>query len=431
MDAVVDVLGRVRASVFAVDGGGEVADAADGYLNLAIGFLGRLAPDDGDTGTLVNLGVDVGWNVGEVDYGDTGVFELVRPMHHVVTYFRAAQDARAGPLRGKPDLRVGFEAGFHHSVDNLNPDSPLASKLRRLLVFYERKLTTDQARLLSIVALFRSPVAEEPVVRLARGLFGKRRKAPLRDDATLAGDLRLLHLRGVLTREPIVDGQGYACHPILRDHFRILLLSERSSTARRAADLIKGRDPNEPPKSVQEIELVLVAIELLLGAGEFLAADELFRARLDNGRVFLNIPAIAEGVRCASGFVRDESLRQQCEKNLGERRLRFYLNDVGVFFSIGGRYEVAGTFLTEADAINRKTHDSVNRSLGLLNESELSVSVGRLAEATAIATESLDLALEHRVAHVLVAAYSERALAQTLSGQLGAAVYDFALANAV
>jgi hypothetical protein len=66
-----------------------------------------------------------------------------------------------------------------------------------------------------------------------------------------------------------------------------------------------------------------------------------------------------------------------------------------------------------------------------LNESELSVSVGRLAEATAIATESLDLALEHRVAHVLVAAYSERALAQTLSGQLGAAVYDFALANAV
>ena len=103
----------------------------------------------------------------------------------------------------------------------LQEGAPLKDKLRRLLAFYEKKLPPVQARLLSVVALFRTPVADETILRLARGLFGRKRKDPLPDDNTLAAELKRLQARGILTREPIEGGYGSACHPILRDHFRV------------------------------------------------------------------------------------------------------------------------------------------------------------------------------------------------------------------
>ena len=211
------------------------------------------------------------------------------------------------------------------STRGLSAGSPLNDKLRRLLTFYEQRLPPVQARLLSVVALFRSPVADETVLRLVRGLFGEVRKVPLPDDNVLAAELRKLQARGILSREPMEGGHGSACHPILRDHFRALLLGTGAATARRAADLLQGQPSDEEPRSLKEIEPVLLAIELLLDAGEFQAADELYSARLANGGVFRWIPATTAGLSCALGFVRDDTRRKQCEEKKTRGRLGFYL----------------------------------------------------------------------------------------------------------
>ena len=92
------------------------------------------------------------------------------------------------------------------------------------------------------------------MLRLARGLFGEETDAPLPDDATLAAELKRLQVRGILSREPIEGGHGNACHPILRDHFRSLLLRTGLHTARRAADLLKGPPSSEKPHTVKEME---------------------------------------------------------------------------------------------------------------------------------------------------------------------------------
>ena len=247
-----------------------------------------------------------------------------------------------------------------------------------------------QVRILGIVSLFRAPIADETVLRLVRGVFGE----ALPDDATLTTELRRLQSRGILTREPIEGGQGSACHPILRDHFRAVLLGTGADTARRAADLLTGQPSEGRPRSVKEIEPVLLAIELLLDAGDFKAADALYRNRLENGNVFQWIPALAEGLGCALGFVRDERRRERCEQQLSRRRLSFYLNDVGFFASFTGHHELALRYYGEANDIARELQDAHNLSIGLCNEAELLVFLGRLSEAQRTASEALRLATE-------------------------------------
>ena len=221
--------------------------------------------------------------------------------------------ADALPEEDRDQPRRFLDDSFH--VGALPEGASLNDKLRRLLVFYEKKLPVVQVRILGIVSLFRAPIADETVLRLARGLFGE----ALPDDATLTTELRRLQSRGILTREPIEGGQGSACHPILRDHFRAVLLGTGADTARRAADLLTGQPSEGRPRNVKEIEPVLLAIELLLDAGDFKAADALYRNRLENGEVFQWIPALAEGLGCALGFVRDERRRERCEQQLSQK----------------------------------------------------------------------------------------------------------------
>jgi hypothetical protein len=137
--------------------------------------------------------------------------------------------ADALPEEDRDQRRQFLDESFH--VGALPEGASLNDKLRRLLVFYEKKLPVVQVRLLGIVSLFRAPIADETVLRLVRGVFGE----ALPDDATLTTELRRLQSRGILTREPIEGGQGSACHPILRDHFRAVLLGTGAHTARRAA----------------------------------------------------------------------------------------------------------------------------------------------------------------------------------------------------
>ena len=329
---------------------------------------------------------------------------------------------------GERDQPGGFlEEAFRTSA--LDPDAPVAGKLRRLLVFYEGKLPPNQTRLLSIVALFRSP--EETILRLAAGLFADDEQEALPDDAALAEELGWLHRRGILTREPTQDGHGYACHPILRDHFRSLLLDEGADTARRAADLLQGAPSEEQPRSVQEIEPVLLAIELLLEAGEFQAGDELYTARLQDEFLFLSMPAFAEGLRCAMGFVANESRRQQCEEKLSRTRLSFYLNEVGLFASQSGHYELAATFYADSNAMYREMGVAGSLNIGLQNQADLSIFLGQLADSADSTAEATSLALELRDEAEIFIGYAYCGSVAALSAQVGAAARDFAIANAL
>ena len=335
--------------------------------------------------------------------------------------------AYAMPDEDRERPRRFLDSAFR--LGQLQDGAPLNDKLRRLLVFYEKKLPPVQSRLLSIVALFRTPVADETVLRLTRSLFGRKKKEPLPDDATLAAELRRLQARGILTREPIEGGHGSASHPILRDHFRALLLSTGAATARRAADLLKGKPSNVTPQSVKEIEPVLLAIELLLDAGEFNVANELYQERLEGGEVFKWIPAPTEGIACTLGFVRNETRRRQCEEKISPRTLAYYLNAVGVFAMLTGNYEIAIDCSNDSDTLDRRMEDWVALSADLRNQSYLLSTLGRLAEAQRTGTEALRLATQERVAFLVCDGYAYRGWVAALSGQVRAAAEDFALAN--
>ncbi|HEY0838345.1 MAG TPA: SIR2 family protein [Azospirillum sp.] len=317
-------------------------------------------------------------------------------------------------------------------VDALSADAPLYDKLRRLLTFYERALSVTQVRLLAMVALFRSPVAEATVLRLIRGVFEEESAEALPSDDVLAAELRALHARSILSREPMAGGWGYASHPILRDHFRAVLLEAGTAIACRAADLLSGAPSGETPRTVEEIEPVLLAIDLLLDADEFEAADSLYRERLENDLVFLNIPAPRKGMAAALSFVRDEARRQRCVVALSQRRLAYYLNSVGLYASISGDNERALVFFGDAAAIHREWKNVPDQCVGLQNESDSLAFFGRLEAAQQAAGGALRFALQERDDVEVKDSFSRHGWASGLagaSGYLRVAVADFARAN--
>ena len=141
---------------------------------------------------------------------------------------------------------------------------------------------------------------------------------------------------------------------------------------------------------------MLLAIELLLDAGEFRAANELYNSRLNNGWIFSTIPAPREGEDCAIGFVKDEARQQLCKEELGNSRLPFYLNEVALFAVNSGRFELALHYQDEANATIRKTKAVTSLIISWQNKSELLAMLGRLAEVQHTATQALQIAIRER-----------------------------------
>jgi len=312
---------------------------------------------------------------------------------------------------------------------DLPADATLAGKVQRLLTFYQEKLPERHVQLLSVVSLFRSPVPEETILRILGGLFAPAESSAPSSDAEAVGELRTLHRRGILTREPIEGGHGYAAHPIFRDHFRRVLLVGCDDAAARAAELLTGSPADVLPEDVREIEPVLLAIELLLDAGEFRAADELYRARLENGSVFHDIPAYVEGVRCARHFVSNATRQWLCEVLLSLRRRGFYLTTVGLCASISGDYGTALYFLTAGDELFRNAGD-VRALSGVLRVlAVLRVYTGHLKWALEHASESVKLISEFGDARDCPDGHTHRGTVVGLLGRGVSAAEDFSRAN--
>src|SRR5207302_6780528 len=110
------------------------------------------------------------------------------------------------------------------------------------LAFYERQLPPAWRGLLGVVALFPDEVGLTAIAELGRNLPGVRDQLAGVSDGALRGALRALAGDGLLTREGGPDGEErYACHPVVRAHFRSALLGQGAEVATTAAGLLAGQ----------------------------------------------------------------------------------------------------------------------------------------------------------------------------------------------
>lgn len=290
-----------------------------------------------------------------------------------------------------------------HSADALpNSDEPgIAAderqrrKQRRqfygLLVWFQKKLTASKRRLLQIVALFKEPVPTGTIIALAQGLDAMRPDFGDYDAAHIYALLDALVHEHLLQREDMPGSATarWAAHPIIREVFRAEALKAGDTVAAQFAEIVAGKGEGGRPDSVAELQPILEAIEVLLAAGDFDAANSLYQWRLENGEVFKWIPAPQKGLRCARGFVEPMERRAAVEKALGRGRIAFYLNEVALLGSILGELEEAERGFEEKNEIRHAENSWGNVSNGFLNIADVQTQRGALREATESASEAL------------------------------------------
>jgi tetratricopeptide (TPR) repeat protein len=296
----------------------------------------------------------------------------------------------------------------------------LEEKVRHLLEFYEGRLPEAHRQVLGLLALFRAPVG----VKTLDPLWTKLTRAPAPLDRT-PDFLQREHL---LTDDPGPDGERrYACHPILRDHFRRRMMGT-AGVAHDAAGLLGEPSDAASARSIEEIMPVITAIELLLDYGDLKGADDLYKARLEDGDVFFGTPSPHLGMEVARWFVSDEERRQRLEAQLGASRLGFYLSFVGLFAAYAGEPEAALSHFATAEA---KTADRKNRSIHLLSLAGTETSLGRLGDAVRHATEALALDVPANDERGTLKGRAYLAFAASLRGDLDSASEEFAEANII
>lgn len=119
---------------------------------------------------------------------------------------------------------------------HLSADDPLELRMQHLLAFYEKCLPENHRQALGLIALFRAPVGEPALIPLWEKLLNEPECG-----RELSPALKTLHHEHLLTADPGPDGEwSYACHPILRDHFRSGILG-RAGFGREAAGILAGR----------------------------------------------------------------------------------------------------------------------------------------------------------------------------------------------
>jgi hypothetical protein len=302
-------------------------------------------------------------------------------------------------------------------------DHTLENKVRHLLEFYEQRLPEAHRQALGLLALFRSPVG----VKTLAPLWEKLMRAPAPLDRTLD----LLHREHLLTDDPGPQGERrYACHPILRDHFRRRMIGTEGF-AHDAANLLSEAPDAAQARSLETIMPVITAIELLLECGDLKAADDLYRSRLEYGKVFRWIPAPHLGMEVARWFVRDEERRQRLKSQLGTHDLSLYLNSVGLYAHIAGESETAFAYHAASEGVKRQLGLSGRLATGLQNFAEVKASLGSLDDAVRLAAEALGLATRANDNQQACISQAHLAFTTSLRGDSGHAEASFAKANTI
>ena len=254
------------------------------------------------------------------------------------------------------------------------------ARVSKVLGFYADRLAEADRYLLAAVSLFARPVDTGTVLAVAgHEAFGSRLAGwtPAMVQAAVRG-----RLAGLASWHP--DGT-ISAHPLVRDTFRPLVMA----AAGIAADTALAGMPAGTVASRADALRVVEVIELLLDAGQWQPADDMYRNRCDNGEVWRNLPAARLGQRAATAFVANPGHRTSCATQLGASRLSYYVNEVGLFAMHAGDLATAWEYLSLGARYDRDADDTLNLAVGLRNLAECLGHLGQLAPGQDAAAEAL------------------------------------------
>lgn len=174
------------------------------------------------------------------------------------------------------------------------------------------------------------------------------------------------------------DG-AVSAHPLVRDTFRPLVMA----AAEAAADTALTGMPEGTVTSRADALRVVEAIELLLDAGQWQPAHDMYLSRTNNGQVWMTLPAARSGQRAAAAFVATPGRRNACATRLTPSHLGYYLNEVGRNAMHAGDLITAREYLLMAVRYDRDAGDMRNLSASSQNLAEC---LGHLGEIRAART---------------------------------------------
>ena len=230
------------------------------------------------------------------------------------------------------------------------------------------------------MSLFARPASADAVLAVAQHeVFGGRLAG--RTPAMVQAAVRD-RLSGLASWHP--DGT-ISAHPLVRDTFRTLAMD----AAEIAAETSLAGLPADAVASRADGLRVVEAIELLLEAGHWEAADDIYRTRSNNGEIWRTMPSARLGQRAAGAFVASPLLRDACDAHLGSRRMGFYVNDVGVFAAMAGDLTSAREYFSITVNVYRDADDAVNLAVGLQGLADCLAELGHPGPARDAAAEGL------------------------------------------
>jgi len=297
--------------------------------------------------------------------------DLVRAVdgHALATSVLAGLLAEHLPADELTVLRAGFSEAARTDA-----------RVSKVLGFYADRLTEADRYLLAAVSLFARPVDARAVLAVAGyEAFGSRLVSwtPVTVEAAVRG-----RLAGLASWHP--DGT-ISAHPLIRDTFRPLVMA----AAEIAADIALAAIPAGTVTIRADAQRVVEVIELLVDAGQWQAADDVYVNRCDGGAVWKHLPASWLGQRAAAAFVATPRRRAACAAQLDDVSLGFYLNEVGLFAMNAGDLVTAEEFMSLAIRGYRDSGDTKNLTVTLTNLAECLSHLGHLGPAQDAAAEAL------------------------------------------
>jgi tetratricopeptide (TPR) repeat protein len=295
-------------------------------------------------------------------------------------------------------------------------------RVSRVLEFYGERLADTDLWLVATVSLFARPVPARAVLKLGTADALGRPLAGWRVRHVQAAVEQ--RLRGLLTWHATGT---ISAHPLVRDAFRSMALS--TGAVQLASEVTLEGLPRGRITSREDAVRVVEIVELLIEAGEWRAADELYQNRAGIPPIWITLPAAWLGQRCAQAFIRNDANRVACEQHLSRVKVRTYLNAAGVLALDAGDIETAKQYLRDATRIQVEGGDERDRASNLLDLAECLLWLGDAEQARV--TASAGLAIADRVISPihLVAANAYFAWALDAAGETALAEQAFAEAN--
>jgi hypothetical protein len=257
------------------------------------------------------------------------------------------------------------------------------ARVGKVLRFYAGRLTEPDRYLLAAVSLFARPVRAEAVLAVAaHEAFGSRLAGwtPVVVQGVVTG-----RLGGLASWHP--DGT-ISAHPLVRDTFRRLVLDAAGTAAETSLAGLPAGQVTSRADALRVVE----AIELLLDAGQWQPADDLYQSRSGDSAVWKHLPAARLGLRTAAAFVATHARRDACATHLGPRRQGIYLTAAGLYAQNAGDVATAQEYMSMAIRHDRETGDMQGLSIDLHNLTECLCLLGRVGPARDAAAEAVDSA---------------------------------------